>query len=148
MTQPGQHGGYRAPAKPAASSGPGRLSRRTDGQPTAQLPDAAYGEQKTFREAQQGAPMAQSGGVPPGPGVMPLDMSRVTGFDAPSMLPGEPVTAGADAGLGPGSSILQQAPDPAWQNLVDTLPTLEVMASMPSASRSFRDFVRRVRGNS
>jgi hypothetical protein len=147
MTTPNQHGGYRAPSQPATSSGPGKLSRRTDGQPLATLPDAAYGEQKTFRNIQKGAPMAESPQTG-APGVSPLDMSRVVPLNAPSQFPGEPVTAGADAGLGPGSAVLGGRVDPSLQNMVDMLPTLEIMASMPSASDSFRNFVRMVRGNS
>lgn len=148
MTQPDNRGGYRPPAKPAPVSGPGRLSKRTDGQGRAQLPDAAYGEQKTFQDIQGGAPMAQAGGGPQGPGMMPLDMSRTTPFTSPSQYPGEPVTAGADAGLGPGSGVLPKRQDPGFQNLIELLPTLEVMASMPDATSTFRNFVRRVRGNS
>lgn len=147
MTQPGQHGGYRAPSKPAAVSGPGRLSKRTDGQPIAQLPDAAYGEQKTYREQQKGARVAEASPMG-GPMVPPVDMSRVTPLNAPSEFPGEAVTAGADAGLGPGSSVLGRPADPSLENLVQMLPTLEIMASMPGASEGFRRFVRMVRGNS
>ena len=38
------HGGYRRPTNPSPVSGPGALSRRTDGQqPTQDLPNAKYG---------------------------------------------------------------------------------------------------------
>jgi hypothetical protein len=40
-------GGYQKPSKPASVSGPGKLSRRTDGGPAQKLrdiPDAKYGE--------------------------------------------------------------------------------------------------------
>ena len=148
MTQPDNRGGYRPPAKPAVVSGPGKMSQRTDGQPLATLPDAAYGEQKTFRQDQSGAPMADAGPAGGGPMVSPLDLSRVTPFGAPTQHPDEPVTAGADAGLGPGSAALPGGDNPSFQNLVEMLPTLEIIAGSPSASPEFRAFVRMVRGQS
>lgn len=148
MTQPGNnHGGYRPPSKPAPVSGPGKMSRRTDGQPLATLPDAAYGEQKTFREQQKGAPMAEAS-ASGGPGVSPLDMSRVTRFGAPSQFPGEPVTAGAAAGDGPGTDMLGFGqPDPAMRYSKSLLPALEIAANMPFASVEFRQMVRRLRAS-
>lgn len=143
MTQP--RGGYQPPANPAAVSGPGALSRRTDGrQPVRDLPDAAYGEQATFRQDQQGAPMAQAAGPP---SVSPADLSNVMPLNAPTMRPSEPVTAGADAGPGPGAGVLGlgEDDDPAWRNLVDILPTLELMANSPAGGHELRQFVRRVR---
>lgn len=148
MTQPNQHGGYRKPANPAPVSGPGKLSRRTDGQPLQQLPDAAYGEQKTFREIQSGAPMAGgSTGGNPLP-VTPLDMSGVVPLSADSQFSDEPVTAGADAGPGPGSAMLAAAPpDPALQYSKSLLPVLTIAANMPFASVEFRQMVRRLRAS-
>lgn len=147
MTSPNGHGGYRAPSKPAPVSGPGRMSRRTDGQPVASLPDAAYGEQQTFKAAQQGAPMAEAQGMG-GPMVSPLDMSRVVPFDAPTQFPGEPITSGADAGAGPGSTVLGlNRPDPASQALKAALPALTVAANQPFASVEFRQMVRRLRAS-
>lgn len=141
MTEPVK-GGYRPPAKPAPASGPGRLSKRTDGQPLVQLPDAAYGEQKTFQEAQKGAPMAEASGAG-GPASSPLDMSRVVPMNAPSQFPGEPVTSGADAGAGPGSAAIA-APDPSLQYMKSMLPALEIAAAQPNASVEFRQMVRRL----
>jgi len=152
MTQPGQHGGYRKPASPAPVSGPGKMSRRTDGQPIASLPDAAYGEQKTFREIQSGAPMG--GGSPGQPGagnplpISPVDSAGVTPLDAGSQFPGEPVTAGADAGPGVSSGVLRRPPDdPAMKYSKALLPALELAANMPFASVEFRQMVRRLRAS-
>jgi len=148
MTQPDNRGGYRPPTKPAPVSGPGKLSRRTDGRQAIQtLPDAAYGEQATFRADQQGAPMAEAQSMG-GPVVSPLDMSRVVPFGAPTQYPDEPVTAGADAGLGPSSAAIRGPADQSFQELVAILPTLEIVASSPGASPEFRAFVRMVRGSS
>lgn len=151
-------GGYRAPNSPAPVSGPGALSRRTDGGPASQkqpikkLPDAGYGEQTEFRGIQQGAPLrnvqapgaaapsAAPGGPPPGG--IPLD--------APSARPDEPVTTGADAGLGIGMKELGIAdPDIARQDiahLLRQLPVLQFMVdSNPGAHTSTRALVRFLR---
>ena len=148
MTQPDNRRGYQPPAKPAAVSGPGKYSQRTDGQPIAELPDAAYGEQATFRQAQQAGPMAQAGQPGQAPTVSPLDMSRITPLDAPSMFPEEPVTAGADAGPGPGASVLGlPTSDPSMQYAKELLPALEIAASMPHQTVEFRQMVRRLRAS-
>lgn len=100
-----EHGGYRKPANPAPVSGPGKQSRRTDGQPGMELPNAGYGENKAFQEIQSGAKIptdvaagggSASGAAPP----------SFVGMGAPSQEPGTPVTAGADMGAGPGLEAL------------------------------------------
>lgn len=150
MSQPSNRGGYQAPQKPAMVSGPGKYSRRTDGQPQAALPDAAYGEQKTYQELQRGAPMAEAAGdMSAAAQPVPVDLSGVTPLGAPTQNAGEPVTAGADAGLGPGMGVLglpDQMPvsDKTLASLRDMLPTLEIMASNPMATNDFRNFVREV----
>lgn len=78
-------------------SGPGQYSQRTDKQPVREPGGLPYGDNKALREQQQAAPMAQS--APP-PSAIP--------FNAPTNRPDQPVTAGADAGLGPGSEVLGQ----------------------------------------
>ena len=61
------HGGYRRPTNPAPVSGPGALSRRTDGrQPTRSLPNAKYGENAAFEAAQGAAPMSGDLGMSAG----------------------------------------------------------------------------------
>lgn len=114
-------GGYQAPSNPAPVSGPGALSRRTDGGPAQQLrelPDAQYGEAATYRSLQQGAPLAQTPGPDQaGQGSAPASdpFAGVIPMDAPTMHPDEPVTAGAALGPGPGlpgntQSALQPRP--------------------------------------
>jgi hypothetical protein len=149
-------GGYRRPTKPAPVSGPGKLSRRTDGgpakQPVRALSDAAYGEQATYRADQQGAPMAKAPGVSQGGApAPPTDLSNVVPFGAPSQRPGEPVTAGADAGAGPGSEALGMGvgrPDPGVQYMIDLLPMFAITAALPNSTIGFRQFVRRLRAMS
>lgn len=106
-----QHGGYRKPGSPAAVSGPGAHSRRTDGQPITDMPDAQYGENQTFTSLQQGAPLASAGGAPAGApsGGAPVNL---TPLDAPTAQPDVPITHGADYGPGASSSILGLGGDP------------------------------------
>lgn len=130
-------------------SGPGALSRRTDGGPgdkqaISRLPNAKYGESSDFESIQAGAPVGSASG----PGATPpMDASSMTGFDAPSARPDEPVTAGADAGAGPGSEILgipsEEAGD--LQSIAKHLPMLEWFANQPNASPSTKAFVRRIK---
>lgn len=148
-------GGYRKPKNPAAVSGPGSLSQRTDGgpadrQPIRDLPNAGYGEQSDFRGIQAAAPIQKSN---------PLQGSagQVTGgalplpLDAPSARPGEPVTAGANAGPGPGQDVLGLLDESDltrsdFHYLRKYLPTLQYMVdSNPNTSFSTRALVRFLR---
>jgi len=143
-------GGYQPPRRPAPVSGPGRLSRRTDSprQPVRALTDAAYGEQATYRQDQQGAPMAATPGPEAQSPVQQADLSRVVPLGADTTRPGEPVTAGATAGPGPGPAAMglpTEDNDPSVAYLKDILPSLELMANMPESGPAFRQFVRRVR---
>lgn len=90
----GQHGGYRRPSKPAPVSGPGALSKRTDGgpsQPVMEVGGFEYGGRADFEDIQGGAPMAASDPLP-----------APTPLFSPTERPTEPITAGAPVGPGPG----------------------------------------------
>lgn len=97
-------GGYRKPNNPAPVSGPGALSRRTDGGPiqaAKYIPaNGKYGEAKALQEMQSGAPM-QGNPVPsmPTPNV---PMEPLTPLTAPTERPNEPITSGMP--FGPGSN--------------------------------------------
>lgn len=95
-------------------SGPGPYSQRTDQQPIREVTGLPYGEGQAIVAQQQAAPMSQSNGTPP-PEAVP--------FNAPSARPGQPVTAGANAGAGPDSSVLANRPfgQPAGSKLVQAL---------------------------
>lgn len=147
------HGGYRKPEKPAAVSGPGKYSARTDGQPGAQpiraLPDAGYGEQADYTGLQQAAPLASSQGMPapqapqgggagqPGPTPVPLS--------APEQYPDRPITHGLPVGPGAGPEALG---DPAAKQqqtaakLADYLPMLLPHARSAASSDSYKMMVR------
>lgn len=142
------HGGYRRPTNPAATSGPGRYSRRTDGQPRMQLPDARYGEQSDFQQIQAGAPMSSASPAATTPAAGGVDPSGLTGLDAPSARPAEPVTAGAPMGAGVGPQAIGLGSDQArgdLEKLRAYLPAFIAQANRPNATQAFRDWVRELR---
>ncbi len=153
MGNGGAQGGYQAPNNPAPVSGPGAMSQRTDGGPQAiqSLANAKYGEQKNFRQIQQGAPMAGGPGIPGGPppsafaGAAGGAGSGVVPFGAPTQRPGEPVTAGAPRGAGPGTDALNLTPSTNKQDftaLRPALPMLQFLANLPGAHPGSQQFVR------
>ena len=141
-------GGYRKSEKPAAVSGPGKYSARTDGQPGTQpirsLPDAGYGEQQQFQELQRQAPLPDSQGQP-APSGLPQGGGppNVVPFTEPTRYPDRPVTTGVDAGPGPGPEAL--APPgptgPEVARLAQWLPLLEPHARSQDSSPQFRQLV-------
>lgn len=113
MMQPtGSKGGYRKPENPAPASGPGALSRRTDGGPAQgakYMSGMPYGQ--NTMDQQTAAPMSGGTPVPPTPRVAPMP----TPLMAPTERPNDPITSGIDIGAGPGSEAL---------NIPDSEPTL------------------------
>lgn len=140
-------GGYQRPSNPAPTSGPGPLSRRTDGGPAQgikSLPNAGYGENKDFKQIQKGAPMAKSAARPA------MQMPNVPSLGAPSARPNEPITAGIPLGPGPGPEALGKK-GPADQKLADLqaladyLPQFERYANTPGASNMMKSFIKYLR---
>jgi hypothetical protein len=114
-------GGYRQPSNPASVSGPGALSKRTDGGATEGMTQApkymaglGYGKGGNM-EQQQGAPIAGND--------IPAMPAPVVPLTAPTSRPQEPITAGADFGPGPGSEALINMPTP-QVNVVNTFRKL------------------------
>lgn len=139
------HGGYRAPANPAPVSGPGQHSARTDGGPAKMdLPNAKYGEAQAFRDAQQGESFGNpAGSAASGTPGIPMP----TPLGAPSAMPDQPVTSGADAGAGPDSGALGLPGQSTFtedirKRLGPLLPWLIRKADDPHSSQEFRDQVR------
>lgn len=148
-------GGYRQPNNPAPVSGPGALSRRTDGggpgnqQPVRVPTGGSYGEASQLMNLQQQAPLGAS------PGGGDLNLSQLLGgaesgtpFGAPTDQPSVPVTDGAALGAGAGPEALGLAPqqDEDLKRLIQYLPVLEHMANQPNSSRSARNLVRKLKG--
>jgi hypothetical protein len=147
-------GGYRQPSNPAPVSGPGALSRRTDGGPgNAKQPirvptGGSYGDATQMMKLQQAAPLAAS----PGGDVAPpagLDLgAAMTPFGAPTEQPDTPVTDGAALGAGAGPEALGLTPqsDDDMKRLIQYLPVFEHMANQPGSSKAARNFVRSLKG--
>lgn len=148
-----QWGGRRTPRNPAPASGPGQLSRRTDGGPQQVLSDVsgmAYGENQAMEEIQSAAPLAASGQVSARASRSGGSQSRATATPlmSPTQRPDEPVTAGAPFGPGRGPSPLpnskmQSAQDA--QMIAKYLPDLMQMAESPNTPDGFKRFVRYLR---
>tara|TARA_R110002073_G_scaffold26168_2_gene85950 strand:+ start:3300 stop:3749 length:450 start_codon:yes stop_codon:yes gene_type:complete len=106
-----QHGGKRTPRNPAPVSGPGKLSRRTDGGPAqvnAQMTGMGYGENKDFMQIQEGANMAASPKpqramkTPKASPMAAMGGGKAAPLFSNTQRPDEPVTSGAN--FGPGAS--------------------------------------------
>jgi hypothetical protein len=108
-----------APMNPLAGpSGPGQYSTRTD---KLDMGSTSYGEGVETQAIKSGAPLAKTPDTRPTPAaeVRAAAGEPVTPLFAPSQRPGEPVTAGIDAGMGPGSSSLMM--NPAREKISDVL---------------------------
>lgn len=141
-------GGYRRPTNPAPVSGPGALSKRTDGkQPRMTLPNAQYGEAANFDQIQAGAAIPQAGSLSaPTPQTLAGVTQGLTPLSAPSQQPGTPVTDGAALGPGAGPSALN-LPSQQQQNAQDFrryLPVLLDRAQRDGTPQSFKNLVRQL----
>lgn len=139
-----EHGGYRRPSNPAPVSGPGKFSRRTDGQPIMDAPGGDYGDRQDLHQLQQGAPLASSGGASQAPAG--IDLSGVVPLSAPSAQPDVPVTAGADAGAGPGMDALgiPDAKKADAQYLAKYLPAFIAQAGRDDAPPGYIAWVKKL----
>lgn len=152
-------GGYRKPMNPAPVSGPGSLSRRTDGGP-ADTQAAKYvsglpwGQGQELMNIQQSANLAATPGIEqttmPSIGTASAAATPRAPFNAPTQRVNEPVTAGIDMGLGPDSSILGYGTqeDAARQKFASQMeeyrPALMFFAAQPNTSPETRSLIRRL----
>lgn len=114
------HGGYRRPTRPAAVSGPGALSQRTDGraqpgQILADTPAETYGAKAALQSAQAAMSLRTATPQPVQPEADPQAIQQhLQGLAAriwePTSAPNEPLTAGAALGPGPPGRILGDDP--------------------------------------
>lgn len=123
-----EQGGLRRPAKPAPVSGPGALSRRTDGGPTQgarYMRGGSYGEGQEMMGLQQAGPMyADAAGParPRTPTAFPNGQTpKFTPLLADTEFPDEPLTAGNPLGPGGGPELLNMPTKP---TLTDTMRKL------------------------
>ena len=144
------HGGYRRPTHPAPVSGPGKLSRRTDGrQPQMIASGGDYGDRQEMQQIQSSAPMSGdlgSGGMSAraaGP-----DLSQIVPMGADSMRPAEDIFAGVSGGPGAGPSVANYPSpltDDQRERLRSFLPVLVLLASRDDADQNTRRLVRQLR---
>ena len=155
-------GGYQRPTSPAPTSGPGSLSQRTDGGPGSKqaaryVAGMPYGEGADFMDIQSMAPMEAGAPTPSAAGAAQdvrrtMETAPVTPLSAPSTRMGEPVTAGAELGAGPGVEALglsgpsQTEQDAAKARIAAYRPVLVYLASRPDTSPDTRMFIRQLIG--
>ena len=87
----------------AGAAGPGKFAKRTD------LPSQYYGEGVETSAMKSSSPLASTRGVADNVGGRPSGapvVAPVTELFAPTTRPDEPITAGIDMGVGPGSAAL------------------------------------------
>jgi hypothetical protein len=150
------HGGMRRPNNPAPVSGPGRLSRRTDGQGARYMAGGEYGEGQEMMDLQTSAPMSKT----EAPAARPrasrgqaaaAEIARPTPLFAPTERPEEPITAGAPFGEGPGPAMPSQrgrGMAPANLEVFSRyLPVLRQVATGPDTPDRFKALVRYLEGN-
>jgi hypothetical protein len=141
-------GGYRKPGTPAPVSGPGALSRRTDGRVAEGF---AYGMNKQINEQAASAPMAKAPQPRPASASKMMSASPLPGITpitAETMDPNDPITNGVPVGPGansiPGMSS-GPTEDPDINMIRDYYPILEFWASQPGTSRATKDYVQYLR---
>ena len=125
-------------------------------QPAKAMTGGQYGENKDMAELQTSAPLNASPTMPMGPVTPSMGRPQmapagtpVVPLDAPTNRPNEPITTGLDSGPGAGSEVMY-ANDKTLlaedrQRMLTALPTLQILAELPSASNAFRNYVRYLR---
>jgi hypothetical protein len=125
---------------PAAVPMPGPMSNRSDlppAQGAKRLPDAAYGEQQRFQAEQNAAPMAKAENP----------LANIVPLGAETRRPDEFVTAGVDAGPGPGREVLGMQ-NPADTQIADLsmiskyLPLMQTFADSPNSTGTMKAFTK------
>jgi hypothetical protein len=133
-------GGYRKPGTPAPVSGPGALSRRTDGRVAEGY---AYGMNKQINEQAAAAPLAKVAKAVTRPMNVAPSQPPITTLTEPTMNPDEPITSGINMGAGPGAEALMlpsNADNNAQfnQSISSYYPVLSYIASRPNTSAETR----------
>ena len=133
-------GGYRKPGNPAPVSGPGALSRRTDGRVAEGF---AYGMNKQINEQAAAAPLAKATPMAARSMSVAPQLPPVTPLTDPTMNPDESVMSGINMGAGPGSEALM-LPDmndssaEFNKSISSYYPVLSYIASRPNTSPETR----------
>jgi hypothetical protein len=128
-------------------SGPGPYAKRTD----LSYQSQSYGDATAYQADKSAAPLATTGGVKisQAPTVRPSAAPAGVGLYEPTQRPGEPVTHGADVGIGAGSDSLMMAQPEDDTNFRSTIqsygPVLSYIASLPNTSPETRRAIRQLR---
>lgn len=142
------HGGYRTPSQPAAVSGPGAHSARTDRGPKQyELTGGGYGDAQAFADQQSAAPLSAPAGAPGSTAPAGLDLSSIVPLGADSQMQDVPVTDGAAEGPGAGPDALGVGMDPLKEEARSVAPYLATMiriADSDGASPGFKRYVRQI----
>jgi hypothetical protein len=133
-------GGYRKPGNPAPVSGPGALSRRTDGRVAEGF---AYGMNKQINEQAAAAPLAKAAPMAARSMSVAPQLPPVTPLTEPTMNPDESVMAGINMGAGPGAEalMLPNMNDSSAEfnkSISSYYPVLSYIASRPNTSPETR----------
>lgn len=138
---PNGHGGYRKPTHSAPVSGPGALSRRTDGQVKAVPTGMAYGDHQALMQQESTAPMSADPSTPTpnipapagGSGAPAQAGPPLVPIGAPSQRPNEPVTHGADIGPGAGPEVLPMQHTDSYQQ---SGPMTQMLGQLSASDQS------------
>lgn len=156
-----EQGGYQKPTMPAAVSGPGKFSQRTDGQPGTTPKQAQryvgggeYGTNKDFNAEVVGqAPMAAASSAPmpaPMPASMPSNVAEPIDLFGDTARPDEPITAGMPFGEGPGTEALtypkkqELETNADMQDMVRIAKMLKPIADSDSSSFATRLLLKKI----
>lgn len=118
------HGGYRRPANPAAHSGPGQLSQRTDGNAPGRISGQPYGEGEQANELLSAARQPAGGPPTPSPNAQQsLGSEAAPGTPLPDVFgptqrPGEPITTPPPSG----PAGIPEDPDELLRTLIGLAP--------------------------
>lgn len=144
-------GGYRKPMNPAPVSGPGSLSKRTDGGP-ADTQAAKYvsglpwGQGQELMNIQKSADLAATPNIEqasiPNMGFASAAATPIIPLNAPTQMPNIPVTDGADGGLGRNMSSLGLV-NPTQTQYQNAYQLFQQIASNPDASPTVKYLAQR-----
>jgi hypothetical protein len=136
----------------AGAAGPGKFSKRTD----MDLGSIAYGEGVETAAIKAGAPLARTPDVRGASATQVRQAAAqapVTPLFAPTERPEEPISTGIAMGEGPGPEVLgmnnaQPEDDTNFRaTLIEYMPVLNYIASLPSTSPETRKALRQLRDN-